>query len=95
LNQLDAECRIREFHPNNMLSHTRFVPYSISNKITLPANTETHANTTNIDLLYFLEILKWARWGRIWQLFLYWFTQSQSYIQFTRTTWAWFSLNWL
>jgi len=26
------------------------------------------------------------------QLFLYWFTQSQSYIQFTRTAWAWFPL---
>jgi len=26
------------------------------------------------------------------QLFLWWFTQSQSYIQFTRTTWAWFPL---
>jgi len=25
-------------------------------------------------------------------LFLYWFTQSQSYIQFTRTIWAWFPL---
>jgi len=24
------------------------------------------------------------------QLFLYWFTQSHSYIQFTMTTWPWF-----
>jgi len=22
------------------------------------------------------------------QMFIYWFTQSESYIQFTRTTWA-------
>ena len=34
---------------------------------------------------------EWDEGKRIAQLFLYWFTQSQSYIQFTRT-WAWFPL---
>ena len=35
---------------------------------------------------------EWDEGKRIAQLFLYWFTQSQSYIQFTKTTWAWFPL---
>jgi len=30
-----VECRFHEFHLNNILSHTRFVPNSISNNITL------------------------------------------------------------
>jgi len=47
-----------------MLSHQRFVPKNISNKITLQDNIETYENTTKIDLLDFLEILKWARWGK-------------------------------
>jgi len=41
-----------------MISYTRFVPNNISNRITLPDYTETHANTTNIDLFDFLEILR-------------------------------------
>jgi len=53
-----AECRIHESHSNNMLSYKRFVPNNISNKITLPYYTKTHTNTTKIDLLDFLEILK-------------------------------------
>jgi len=53
-----AKCRIHESYSNNMLSHTRFVPNSISNKIILSDYTKTHANTTKINLLDFLEILK-------------------------------------
>jgi len=53
-----AKCRIHEFHSNNIFSYTRFVPNSISNKITLPDYLKTHARTTKIYLLDFLEILK-------------------------------------
>jgi len=52
-----VECRIHESHSNNMLSYTRFVPNNISNKITLLDYIKTHANTTKIDLLDFLQIL--------------------------------------
>jgi len=38
-----AECRIRESPLNNMLSHTRFIPNSISKHITLSNYTKTHA----------------------------------------------------
>jgi len=44
-----------------MFYHTRFATNNISNKITLLDYTETHANTTKINLLDFFEILKWAR----------------------------------
>jgi len=53
-----AKCGIHESHLKSMFSYTRFVPMNIFNKITLPDNIETHANTTMIDLLDFLEILK-------------------------------------
>jgi len=44
-----------------MLSYTRFIQNSISNRITLHDYTETHANTTKIDLLDFLKILKFSK----------------------------------
>jgi len=53
-----VECRFHEFDSNNLLSHIRFVPNSISNKITLSDYTETHLNIIKNDLLGFLEILK-------------------------------------
>jgi len=59
-----VECRIHKSHSNNIFSYTKFVPNNVSNKITLSIYTETHANTTKIDLLDFLEFLKWARWGK-------------------------------
>jgi len=53
-----AKCRFHEFHSNNILSHTRFVPNNISNNVAISYYTETHSNTTKNDLLGFLEILK-------------------------------------
>jgi len=53
-----AKCKIRKFHLNNKLLHTRLVPKSISNRYALSDYTETHSNTTKNDLLDFLNILK-------------------------------------
>ena len=53
-----TECIFHKFHSNNIFSHTRFVPNSISNNITLTDYTEMHSNTTKNDLFGFLEILK-------------------------------------
>jgi len=53
-----VEFKIRKSNSNNILSYTRFVLNSISNKITLLDYVKTHESTTKIDLNYFLKILK-------------------------------------
>jgi len=53
-----AKCRIRKFHSNDKLLHTRLVPNTISNRYALSDYIETHSNITKNDVLGFLEILK-------------------------------------
>jgi len=42
-----VECKFHEFHSSNILSHTRFIPKCISNKVTLSDYIEMHST---IDL---------------------------------------------
>jgi len=51
----NVEYKIGESHTNNMLSHPRFVPNSIANKITLPNNTEHMQNQQILICLIFLR----------------------------------------